>query len=48
MKMIYYNIDNINKEGANINLMYGERSNGKSYQVKDKKMFRPYLHDTKR
>lgn len=47
-KQIYYNIDNIDKEGANINLMYGERSNGKSYQVKDKKMFKPFLHDTKR
>ena len=44
-KQIYYNIDGIDKEGANINLMYGERSNGKSYQVKDKKMFFPYLNN---
>ena len=47
-KFMYYNLDNIDKEGASINLMYGERSNGKSYQLKDKKMFRPYLEDVKR
>lgn len=47
-KFMYYNLDNIDKEGASINLMYGERSNGKSYQLKDKKMFRPYLEKTKR
>lgn len=36
-KIIHYNIDNIDKEGANINIIFAERSNGKSYQVKHKK-----------
>ena len=35
-KQIHYNIDNILKEDANFNLIYGEKSNGKSYQVKHK------------
>lgn len=47
-KIVYYNMDTIDREGANINLMYGERSNGKSYQLKDKKMFLPYFENTKR
>lgn len=47
-KIIYYNLDNIDKEGANINLIYGERSGGKSYQLKHKKALYPYLYDTKR
>ena len=45
-KIIHYNIDNIDKEGANINLIWGERSNGKSYQVKHKKGVENYLKDT--
>ena len=36
-KQIHYNIDNISNEHANFNLIYGEKSNGKSYQVKHKK-----------
>lgn len=32
-----YNIDNINKEGATINIIHGKRSGGKSYQAKHKK-----------
>ena len=28
-KQIHYNIDNIDKEDANFNLIYGEKSNGK-------------------
>lgn len=47
-KMVYYNLDNIDKEGASINIIYGERSGGKSYQVKHKKGMFPYLKDTKR
>lgn len=43
---VHYNIDNIDSEGANINLIYGERSNGKSYQVKHKKGVLKYLEDT--
>ena len=43
---VHYNIDNIDSQGANINLIYGERSNGKSYQVKHKKGVLKYLEDT--
>ena len=42
-KQVHYNIDNISKEKANINLIYGEKSNGKSYQVKHKKGILPFL-----
>ena len=44
-KIIHYSIDEIDKMGANINLIWGERSNGKSYQVKHKKCVIPYLED---
>lgn len=44
-KQIHYNIDNISKEKANFNLIYGEKSNGKSYQVKHKKGIIPYLEE---
>ena len=40
---IHYNIDNIDKENALINIIWGERSNGKSYQVKHKKAIIPFL-----
>lgn len=36
-KIIHYNLDPIDSEGANFNIIWGERSNGKSYQVKHKK-----------
>lgn len=39
----HYNIDKINKEGATINLIWGEKANGKSYQVKHKMAILPYL-----
>lgn len=42
-KQIHYNIDNILKEDANFNLIYGEKSNGKSYQVKHKMAVEHYL-----
>lgn len=42
-KQIHYNIDNINKTNANYYLIYGEKSNGKSYQVKYKEMVEHYL-----
>ena len=45
---IHYNLDNIDKIGANINLIWGERANGKSYQVKHKKAIFPFLFDSKR
>lgn len=47
-KQIHYNIDNISNEHANFNLIYGEKSNGKSYQVKHKKGVLPYLEVQKR
>ena len=40
---IHYNLDHIDKENALINLIWGERSNGKSYQVKHKKAIIPFL-----
>lgn len=45
---IHYNIDNIDKENANFNLIYGEKSNGKSYQVKHKKAIEKYLKTGRR
>lgn len=47
-KQIHYNIDRIDKENANFNLIYGEKSNGKSYQVKHKKAVEHYLKTGKR
>ena len=47
-KVIHYSIDEIDKLGANVNLIWGERSNGKSYQVKHKKGIIPYLNDVER
>lgn len=45
---VRYNIDQIDKCGAQINLIYGERANGKSYQVKHKKAINQYLFDSNR
>jgi hypothetical protein len=45
---IHYNIDNIDKKDANFNLIYGEKSNGKSYQVKHKKAVEHYLKTGRR
>lgn len=42
--IVHYSIDNIDKEDAIINLIYGERSNGKSYAVKHKKAVEKYLN----
>ena len=47
-KIIHYSIDEIDKQGANINLIWGERSNGKSYQCKHKKAVIPFLQDVER
>lgn len=47
-KQIHYNIDNIDKEDANYNLIFGEKSNGKSYQVKHKKAVEHFLETGKR
>lgn len=47
-KIVHYNLDEIDSYGANFNLIWGERSNGKSYQVKHKKGIIPYLQDVDR
>lgn len=47
-KDVHYNLDNIDKENALFNLIYGERSNGKSYQVKHKKAVVKYLKTHRR
>lgn len=47
-KIVYYNLDPIDSMNAQINLIYGERSNGKSYQVKHKKGINPYLESVEK
>ena len=47
-KQIHYNLDEIDSKGARFNLIYGERSNGKSYQVKHKKAVEKYIKTGKR
>ena len=42
-KQIHYNMDNIEKENATFNIIFGEKSNGKSYQVKHKRGIENYL-----
>lgn len=48
IKQIHYNIDKINKENANFNIIFGEKSNGKSYAVKHKMAVEKYLKTGKR
>lgn len=48
MSILYYNLDRIDHEGALINLIWGERSNGKSYQVKHKKALLPFIESYKK
>lgn len=43
----YYNMDKIDNEGCNWNIIFGERSNGKSYQVKHKKGIQPFFDSIK-
>ena len=43
-KIVYYQLDNIEKEEATINIIFGERSNGKSYALKHKKGVEAYLN----
>lgn len=47
-KQIYYNIDNIDKLNCTYNLIFGEKSNGKSYQIKTKKMLEKYIKTGRR
>ena len=42
-KITYYQLEEIEKEDATINIIFGERSNGKSYQVKHKKAINTYF-----
>lgn len=44
----HYNIDNLVSKNADINLLWGERSNGKSYQAKHKRAVCKYLETGKR
>lgn len=46
-KIKRYNIDNIRSKDAKINWILGERSNGKSYQVKMKIIFDEYFESVK-
>lgn len=47
-KKNYYNMDNLDSKNALFNILYGERSNGKSFQVKMKKAIKHYLETGKR
>lgn len=47
-KITHYNLDQIDNQNAIINIIFGERSNGKSYQVKHKKAVLKYLNTGKR
>lgn len=42
-EIVHYSIEEIDKKGALFNIIWGERSNGKSYQVKHKKGVESYL-----
>ena len=46
-KINHWNIDPIESEGALINIVYGERSGGKSYQTKHKRAILKYLYGIK-
>ena len=47
-KQVHYNMDSIESKGAIYNLIYGEKSNGKSWQVKHKRGVLKYLKTGKR
>ena len=47
-EITYYNSDKISKENADINIIFGERSNGKSYDIKHRKAIEHYLETGKR
>lgn len=44
----HYNIDNLVSQNADINILFGERSNGKSYQLKHKRAVIKFLETGKR
>ena len=41
--IVHYNMDELLTHNADINIIWGERSNGKSYQVKHKRAIINYL-----
>lgn len=43
-EVVHYNIDKADKTGALFTIIYGQRSNGKSYQVKHKKAIEMYVN----
>lgn len=45
--MIYWKIKKLDEQGATINIAYGERANGKSFQVKHEKGINNYMYETK-
>ena len=47
-KITHYNIDNIKAEKADINLIWGEKGNGKSYQAKTKIAFEECIKKNRR
>lgn len=47
-KKIHYNLDPLDKIGANFNLIISGRSDGKSYQLKHKKAIKKYLETGRR
>ena len=44
--MIYWKIKKLDEQGATINIAYGERANGKSFQVKHEKGINNYMFET--
>ena len=44
--IVHYSMDEIDKKGALFNIIWGERSNGKSWQLKHKKGVLNYLQNT--
>lgn len=48
MPVAYYSNKNIKSKNANINLIYGEKSGGKSYQMKHNEMVEYYLKTGRR
>ena len=47
-KITHYNLDNIEKEDADFNLIWGEKGNGKSYQIKHRRAVIKYRKTGKR
>lgn len=47
-KIKHYNMDKLIEQNCDFNILFGERSNGKSYQLKHKRMILNYLKTGKR